>query len=184
MTASPASSIDQARALLEQVTDQPCRAPGGPETGHALLACRGLFEGMLEPVQPVAARAVRARRSRDSSASSKVAALYQQAGAHPGWLRLVEEFQERPTAARREGLPALTRPPGGACRWWPRGDRQRGPGNTDQGPGTGQHGSANMSLLSSLLSGWALSVYDRAVTVVQNNVANAFMPGYASQSLT
>lgn len=42
-----------------------------------------------------------------------------------------------------------------------------------------------MSLLSSLLSSsGALSVYDRAVTVVQNNVANASTPGYASQSLT
>ena len=41
-----------------------------------------------------------------------------------------------------------------------------------------------MSLLSSLLSSaGALSVYDRAVTVVQNNVANVSTPGYASQSL-
>jgi flagellar hook-associated protein 1 FlgK len=42
-----------------------------------------------------------------------------------------------------------------------------------------------MSLLASLLtSAGALSVYDRAVAVAQNNVANASTPGYASQSLS
>jgi hypothetical protein len=115
MTASPASSIDQARALLEQVTGLAIVArPGDLETGHALLErAAGLFEGMLGALrnQPGEARAA----SRDALAGfarelKKVAALYQQAGAfHLGWLRLVEEFSGAAYSPHGgEGLPALT----------------------------------------------------------------------------
>ena len=111
MTASPASSIDQARALLEQATGLAIVArPEDLETGHALLerAAR-LFEGMLGALrnQPVAARA--AALAGFERELKKVAALYQQAGAfHLGWLRLVEEFSGAAYSPRGgEGLPAL-----------------------------------------------------------------------------